>query len=130
MKIMKQVITLLIATIITLSSFASLKPVKFISKSISGASKNRSSLKITLKKAGKVTISWNAGVESTTTSYTIEKSTNGGEFKTVAVLMGEHNALYHFPDNIKNITDDVNYRIVTKDKDFVINELAQNLIVL
>ena len=127
---MKQVITILVATIISLSSFATLKPVKLLSKPVVNiASENRSSLKITLKKAGKVTISWNAGVESTTTSYTIEKSTNGGEFKTTAILMGEHNEAYHFADNIKSITDDVNYRIVTKDKSCVINELAQNVII-
>jgi hypothetical protein len=127
---MKQITTLLIAIVIAHSSFATLKPVKLVSASKAVISfKSSNALKVTLKNAGKINISWNAGYETTGTSYLIEKSINGGEFKTVAVLMGESSDAYHFGDNIKTTSGVVNYRIVTMDNSSAINALGQNVVI-
>ncbi|MDB5277015.1 MAG: hypothetical protein JWR61_1970 [Ferruginibacter sp.] len=127
---MKQIITLLIAIVISHSSFATLKPVKLVSASKAVISfKSSNALKVTLKNAGKISLGWNAGYETTGTSYLIEKSINGGEFKTVAILMGESNDAYHFSDNIKTTSGVVNYRIVTMDNSSAINALGQNVVI-
>jgi hypothetical protein len=127
---MKQIITLLVAIVIAHSSFATLKPVKIVSVSKAAISlKSSNTLKVTLKNAGKISISWNAGYETTSTSYLIEKSINGGEFKRVAILMGESSDAYHFGDNIKTTSGVVNYRIVTMDNSSAINALGQKVVI-
>jgi len=127
---MKQIITLLVAIVIAHSSFATLKPVKIVSASKAATSlKSTNSLKVTLKNAGKISISWNAGYETTGTSYLIEKSINGGEFKTVAILMGESSDAYHFTDTIKTTSGVVNYRIITMDNSSAINALGQKVVI-
>ena len=127
---MKTIITFTIAVLLATSSFATLKPVKSVSLSkVAISFQSSSALKITLKNAGKISISWNAGFETSTTSYVIEKSINGSEFKTVAILMGESNDAYHFADNIKTIAGMVNYRVVTQNTTSVINALGQKVVI-
>jgi hypothetical protein len=127
---MKQIITLLIALVIAHSSFATLKPVKIVTASKAAISfKSSNTLNVTLKNTGKISISWNAGYETTGTSYVIEKSINGGEFKTVAILMGESSEAYHFGDNIKTASGMVSYRIVTMDNSSAINALGQKVVI-
>lgn len=127
---MKQIITLLFSIVIAQSSFATLKPVKKLSVSKATISfESSNALKVTLKNAGKISVSWNAGYETTGTSYLIEKSINGGEFKTVAILMGESNDVYRFGDNIKATSGVINYRIVTMDNRSAINALGQKVVI-
>jgi len=126
---MKQVITFVIASLISFSTFATVKPIKFLANA-NDVFKSSASLKINLKAGGKVSISWVAGVETTTTYYTIEKSVNGGIFKTVAMLMGESNDSYFFRDNVNEITGNVLYRVVTIDNNAEINTLTQNVVIL
>jgi hypothetical protein len=128
---MKQIIALLIATVFTLSSFATVKPSKFVvTTEFKSFVKNSASLKVSLKAAGKVNVSWIAGFETTTSSYKIEKSVNGGAYKTVAILMGESNDSYSFRDNVKDITGKVAYRVVMMDNNTEVNTLTQSLVIL
>ena len=122
---MKQVITLLIATVITLTSFASVKPASFKINI-----KPNASMQVSLKAAGKVNISWIAATETTTTVYKIEKSVNGSTFKTVAILMGESNGTYSFRESVKEVTGNVTYRVVTIDNNVTINTLTQSVVIL
>ena len=127
---MKQVITFTIASLVTLSSFASLKPVKLaVSAEIKSIVKNRNTLKVILKQDGRVNIGWLAGIESTSTVYNIQKSVNGSSFKTVAILMGETNDSYFFRDTIKNFSGDIQYRVVAVDNNTVIKTLTQDVLV-
>jgi hypothetical protein len=127
---MKQVITFVIAALFTLSSFASAKPVKLLSNGeVKSIIKNRTTLKVNLRAGGKVNIGWMATTETSTTTYNIQKSINGGTFKTVAILMGESNDSYFFRDNIKDFTGDVQYRVVTVDNNIVVKTLTQDVLV-
>ena len=127
---MKQIIIFVIAVLATYTSFASLKPVKLaISAEIKLIVKNRNTLKVSLKHSGKVNIGWIAGIESTSTVYTIQKSINGSSFKTIAILMGETNDSYFFRDTIKDFTGDIQYRVVAVDNNTVIKTLTQYILV-
>jgi hypothetical protein len=88
--------------------------------------------KLILKKAaGKVSISWPAVEnETTTTIYEIQKRTDGGDFKTVAILMGEKYPVYSFRDKLNITSGTIEYRIVTSDNNVIINTASQNLVVL
>jgi hypothetical protein len=130
-KKMKQVISLLSVILITVSSFASVKPVKLVSgKGVMAFVRSSNSLSVNLQAAGKISISWAASVESTSTIYNIEKSVNGGEFKTVAILMGESNDTYFFRDDVKSVKGSIEYRVITLDKDTVVNSLTQSVVLL
>ena len=127
---MKQIIIFVIAVLATYTSFALLKPVKLaISAEIKLIVKNRNTLKVSLKHSGKVNIGWIAGIESTSTVYTIQKSINGSSFKTIAILMGETNDSYFFRDTIKDFTGDIQYRVVAVDNNTVIKTLTQDILV-
>jgi hypothetical protein len=123
---MKQLITLLAATLIISVSFAKTTPVKFVAKAVVA----NASLTVTLLPTGKVALTWQAVNETATTAYKIEKSVNGGEFKTVALLMGETLPSYTFKDKITGVTGNVTYRVVTTDNNVVVNTTTQNLVVL
>ena len=127
---MKQAITFVITSLITICSFASVKPVKLMNNAeVKSIVKNRTTLKVNLKEGGKVNIGWMAVVETSTTIYNIQKSINGGAFKTVAILMGESNDSYFFRDNIKNFTGDVQYRVVIVDNNTVVKTLTQDVLI-
>jgi len=127
---MKQFIACAITALFTLSSFASAKPIKLLNNAaLKSIVKNRTTLKINLKDGGKVDIGWMAVAETSTTIYNIQKSINGGAFKTVAILMGESNDSYFFRDNIKNFTGDVQYRVVTVDNNTVVKTLTQEVLI-
>ncbi len=126
---MKQITTSIIAIAITLTSFASVKPVKIDLTSV-GLQSTNSFLKLSLVSGGKVSLKWKAGIESTTTSYNIEKSVNGGAFKVVAILMGESQDSYLFRDSLKDANGSIVYRIVMVDQDRVISTLSQSVVVL
>jgi hypothetical protein len=127
---MKQVTTLSIAILITVSSFASVSPLNLFPKHHSkNSTTNAAFMNVSLKTGGKVSILWMAGNETTTTYYNIEKSVNGGAFKTLAVLMGESNDTYFFHETLKDVSGNVEYRVVTMDNGVVVNTLSQNVIV-
>ncbi len=123
---MKQVITLLVASFIFTASFADVKPATTPVK-INTAT---TTLKVSLQVAGKVSIQWNVVEETATTAYQIQKSINGGEFKTVAYLMGETNSSYSFRDKITNVTGNVEYRVITTDNNIVVNTVSQKIVIL
>jgi hypothetical protein len=128
---MKQVITLAIACIFTLTSFATVKPAPAAIKiDAKKALNSMATLKLSLKAAGKVQLTWTAGAETTTSVYQIEKKVNNGEFKTVAILMGETNDSYTFRDSIKDVNGDVQYRVVMVDNNEVVYSLTQNMVIL
>jgi hypothetical protein len=126
---MKQLITFVIASVISFSTFATVNPIRFLANA-HDIFKNSAALKIDLKAGGKVSISWVAGVETTSTYYSIEKSVNDGAFKTVAILMGESHDSYFFRDKVNEIPGNVLYRVVTMDNNTEINTLTQNVVVL
>ena len=127
---MKHVITFVIAALFTSSSFASPQPVKLLNNAEAKSTvKNRTTLKVNLKEGGKVNIGWMAVAETNTTTYNIQKSINGGAFKTFAILMGESNDSYFFRDNIKNFTGDVQYRVVTVDNNTIVKTLTQDVLI-
>jgi len=126
---MKQFIACAITALFTLSSFASAKPIKLLNNAaLKSIVKNRTTLKINLKDGGKVDIGWMAVAETSTTIYNIQKSINGGAFKTVAILMGESNDSYFFRDNIKNFTGEIQYRVVAVDNNTVVKTLTQDVL--
>lgn len=129
---MKQVITLLIATLVTLTTFATGTPFEraFNTAAIKAAIKSENTLSVSLKATGRVNLSWSAAFESTTTSYQIQKSVNGGAFKTVAILMGETNETYSFRDTVKGITGNVEYKVILVDNNTVIKTLTQGVVIL
>lgn len=122
---MKQILTLLAATFILTASYAEVKPVK----SSINIKATKTSLKVTLKAEGKVSIQWDVVEETTTTAYQIQKSVNGSEFKTIAYLMGETNPTYSFRDKLNGVTGDVTYRVITTDNNVVVSTVTQNIIV-
>ncbi len=123
---MKQVIIFLAAILISTASFADVKPSKAPVK----VTVEKATLKVSLQAAGKVTIEWNAIEETITTAYKIEKSVNGGEFKTVAYLMGETKTSYTYRDKVNGTSGNVAYRIVTTDNNTVVNTISQNIVIL
>jgi hypothetical protein len=123
---MKHLITLLAVTFIFTASFAENTPAKFIAKPVAV----KSTLTVTLQATGKIAISWDAVAETTTTAYKIEKSVNGGEFKTVAYLMGETLATYTYKDKVNGVSGNITYRVVTSDNNTVVNAVSQTLVVL
>ena len=124
---MKQIITILAATFILTAVKAEVKPHTTPVKKYG----QQTAVKVSLQAAGKVSISWSAvAVETTTTFYEIQKRTAGGEFKTVAILMGESFPTYSFRDKLNDTKGTIEYRVVTSDNNEVINTVSQNLIVL
>ena len=124
---MKQIITLIAATFIFTAVNANGKPYKTPIE----INAEKAVLNVTLQAAGKVSISWSAVAgETTTTAYEIQKRTGKGEFKTVAILMGEHYPVYSFRDKITTDSGTIEYRIVTTDKNEIISAVSQNLVVL
>ena len=124
---MKQIITLIAATFIFTAVNANGKPYKTPIE----INAEKAVLNVTLQAAGKVTISWSAAIaETTTTAYEIQKRTNGGEFKTIAILMGETYPTYSFRDKVSITSGTIEYRIVTSDKGVIVNTVSQNLVVL
>jgi hypothetical protein len=124
---MKQILTLIAATFIFITVNASGKPYKAPFK----INAEKAVIKVSLQAAGKVSISWSAVEnETTTTIYEIQKRTDDGEFKTVAILMGEKYPVYSFRDKLNITSGTIEYRIVTSDNNVVINTASQNLVVL
>ena len=124
---MKQIITLIAATFIFATVNASDTPDKTPVK----INAEKAALKVTLLAAGKVSISWLAVAdETTTTIYEIQKRTDNGEFKTVAILMGEKYPVYSFRDKLSITSGTIEYRIVTSDNNVIITTASQNLVVL
>lgn len=125
---MKQIITLIAATFIfTTVINASGNPHKTPIK----INAEKAVLTVSLQAAGRVSISWSAVAdETTTTIYEIQKRTEGGEFKTVAILMGEKYPVYSFRDKLSIISGTIEYRVVTSDNNVIINTASQNLLVL
>ena len=124
---MKQILTLIAATFIFTAVNAGGKPYKaplniYTEKAV---------MNVTLQAAGKVSISWSAVAEETTkTIYEIQKRTDSGEFKTVAILMGESYPVYSFRDKLNIKSGTIEYRIVTSENNVVINTVSQNVVVL
>jgi hypothetical protein len=128
---MKQVITLLVATVISLTSFAKVTPAKAKhNPPVKSVVTKASTLQLSLQSGGKINLNWAAGLETSTSFYKIEKSVNGGAFKAVAILMGESNANYSYRDNIKEVKGRVTYRVVMMDDEKVVCTLNQSLVVL
>lgn len=124
---MKQIFTLIVATFILTAVNASGKPYKAPIKIES----EKSVLKVSLLAGGKVNITWSAVAnETTTTAYEIQKKVNGGEFKTIAYLMGESYPVYSFRDKVTSASGDIEYRVVTTDSNIVVNTVSQKLLVL
>ncbi len=122
---MKHIITLVATLFIVAVSFADVKPYK---TSLKIKSEN-TSLKVLLQAAGKVCIFWTAVEESTTTLYKIQKSVNGAEFKTMALLMGESNPSYTFKDKLNGVSGTIEYRVVTTDNSVVVSTSSQNVVI-
>ena len=129
---MKTTISILIATVITVNSFASVKPAPVPSKTYQIDYKtvinNSAYLHLSTAVAGTVSLTWNAGFESTTTFYRIEKRVNKGEFKTVAILMGEPLETYTFRDKLKDNTANVEYRLVMADNYSTVYSITQKVV--
>jgi hypothetical protein len=124
---MKQLLTLIAATLI----FTAVNAGDNSSKIPLNINNEKAVLNVTLQAAGKVSISWSAVAgETTTTAYEIQKRTNGSEFKTVAILMGETLPSYSFRDKVGTTSGTIEYRVVTTDKNVVVNTVSQNLVVL
>ena len=124
---MKQLLTLIAATLI----FTAVNAGDNSSKTPLNTNNEKAVLNVTLQAAGKVSISWSAVAgETTTTAYEIQKRTNGGEFKTVAILMGETLPSYSFRDKVGTTSGTIEYRVVTTDNNIVVNTVSQNLVVL
>ena len=124
---MKQILTLIAATFI----FTAVNAGATSSETPTNTNSEKAVLNVTLQAAGKVSISWSAVAgETTTTAYEIQKSTNGGEFKTVAILMGDTLPSYSFRDKVNITGGNIEYRIVTTDKNVVVKTVSQNLVIL
>ena len=124
---MKQIITLIAATFIFTVVNAGGKPFKTPLK----VNAEKAVLNVTLQPAGKVSISWSAVAEETTkTIYEIQKRTDSGEFKTVAILMGESYPTYSFRDKLNIKSGTIEYRIVTSENNVIINTVSQNVVIL
>jgi hypothetical protein len=123
---MKQIITLIAATFI----FTAVKANGESYKAPIKINVEKTAVKVTLQAAGKVNISWSAVAnETTTTVYQIQKRTNG-EFKTIAILMGESYPVYSFKDKINIASGTIEYRIVIAENNVIVGAVSQNLMVL
>ena len=124
---MKQLITLIAATFIFATVNATVEPYKSPIK----ITAEKTVLKISLQPAGKINITWTAVAEETTkTIYEIQKKTDGGEFKTIAILMGESFPTYSFRDKLNITSGTIEYRVVVSENSVIIGTVSQNLIVL
>jgi hypothetical protein len=124
---MKQLLTLIAATLI----FTAVNAGATSSETPTNTNSEKAVLNVTLQAAGKVSISWSAVAgETTTTAYEIQKRTNGGEFKTVAILMGDTLPSYSYRDKVTITGGNIEYRIVTTDKNVVVKTVSQNLVIL
>jgi hypothetical protein len=124
---MKQLLTLIAATFI----FTAVNAGVISTKTPLETKTEKAVLNVTLQAAGKVSISWTAvAEETTTTAYEIQKRINGGAFKTVALLMGEKLPAYSFRDKISAANGNIEYRVVTTDKNIVVSTVSQTLVVL
>ncbi|MGK2863995.1 MAG: hypothetical protein ACSLE0_18835 [Chitinophagaceae bacterium] len=124
---MKQIITLIAATFIFTSLHATVKPYKAPIKLI----EENAAMNVTLQAGGKINIMWNAvKEESTKTVYEIQKKSSGGEFKTIAILMGEKLFAYSFRDKLNGNSGTIEYRVLAFDNDVIVGTLTQDLIVL
>jgi len=124
---MKQIITLIAATFIFSAVKADVKPYKTSIK----INFEKTAVKVTLQAEGKVNISWSAiADETTTTLYEIQKRTENGEFKTIAILMGESYPTYSFRDKINIASGTIEYRIVIAKNNVIVGTVSQNLMVL
>ncbi len=124
---MKQIITLIAATFFLTALNAGVNtykdPIKIINE--------KASMDVTLHSEGKVSIMWNAvKEESTTTVYEIQKKMAGGEFKTIAILMGERLSNYAFRDRVISNSGIIEYRVIASDNNEIVSTLTQKLIVL
>ena len=124
---MKQIITLIAATFFFTAAKAENKPYKVPVK-INVA---KTAVKVSLQAAGKVNISWSAiPAETTTTVYEIQKRTDNGDFKTIAILMGESYPVYSFRDKINIASGTIEYRIAISENNVIVGAVSQNLVVL
>lgn len=124
---MKQIIILIAATLFFTAVKAEPKPSKAPIK----INVVKTDVKVSLLAAGKVNISWSAVAdETTTTIYQIQKRTDNGEFKTVAILMGESYPVYSFRDKINITSGTIEYRIAISQNNVLIGAVSQDLIVL
>lgn len=124
---MKQILTLIAATFF----FTAVNAGASSFENPTNTTAEKSVLNVTLQAAGKVSISWTAVTgETTTTAYEIQKRTNGGEFKTVAILMGDTLPSYSFRDKVNVNSGTIEYRIVTTDNNVVVKTVSQNLVIL
>jgi hypothetical protein len=124
---MKQIITLIAATFIFTAVNAGGKPYKTpISVNF-----EKPALNVTLQAAGKVSISWSPVLDETNkTIYEIQKKAGEGEFKTVALLMGERFPTYSFRDKLNETKGTIEYRVVAYENDVIITTVSQKIIVL
>ncbi len=124
---MKQIITLIAATFFFTSLKAEVKPYQTPLK----INVEKTAVKISLQNQGKVVISWSAiPVETTSTIYNIQKRTDNGDFKTIAILMGESFPVYSFRDKLNTESGTIEYRIVISENNEIIGSVSQSLMVL
>jgi ERCC4-type nuclease len=124
---MKQIITLIAATFIFATANASVTP--YITPVKINAEK--AALKVSLEAAGKVNIMWTAAEkETTTTIYEIQKRTEAGEFKTIAILMGESFPTYSYREKINITSGTIEYRVVISDNNETVSTVSQQVVVL
>jgi len=124
---MKQIITLIAAMFIFTAINASGEPYK----TPISINTEKAVLKVSLHAAGKISISWSAVLDETTkTIYEIQKKIGEGEFKTIAVLMGESYPTYSFRDKLNNTKGTVEYRVVAYENNVLISTVSQKIVVL
>jgi hypothetical protein len=124
---MKQLSILIAATFIFATVNATGEPYK----TPLNITAEKTALTISLQPAGKINISWTAVAEETTkTIYEIQKKTNGGEFKTIAILMGESLPTYTFRDKLNITSGTIEYRVVVSENNVIVGTVSQNLVVL
>ena len=124
---MEQVIILIAATFFFTAAKADVKPYKAPIK----INVEKTAVTVTLQAAGKVSISWSAiADETTTTIYEIQKKTDNGDFKTIAILMGETYPVYSFRDKINIASGTIEYRIVISKNNVIVGSVSQDLMVL
>jgi len=124
---MKQILTLLAATFFFTAVNATGEPYNAPIK-LNG---QKTAINVSLLAAGKVNITWSpVAAETTKTIYEIQKRTDGGEFKTVAILMGESFPTYSFRDKLNITSGTIEYRIVVSENNVIIDTVSQNVVVL
>lgn len=124
---MKQIITLIAAAFIFSAANAGVEPYK-ASVNINA---QKATMNVSLQAAGKVNIMWTAvATETTTTIYEIQKKTDGSEFKTIAILMGESFPRYSFRDKLDLTSGTIEYRVVVSENNVIVNTVSQNIVML